>query len=69
MIAANVAAAEALEERRQPCMYRVHDQPDPARIEALREFLDGLGLHAGARPGARGPSISPGCWSRREGTP
>ncbi|MES1152547.1 MAG: RNB domain-containing ribonuclease, partial [Dongia sp.] len=45
MIAANVAAAEALEKRRWPCMYRVHDQPDPTRVEALREFLDGLDLH------------------------
>jgi ribonuclease R len=45
MIAANVAAAEALEKKRWPCMYRVHDQPDPTRIEALREVLDGLDLH------------------------
>jgi ribonuclease R len=44
MIAANVAAAEALEKRRWPCMYRVHDQPDPSRVEALREFLEGLEL-------------------------
>ncbi|HVJ31850.1 MAG TPA: ribonuclease R [Terriglobia bacterium] len=42
MIAANVAAAESLERRKQPCMYRVHETPDPARIEALREFLRGL---------------------------
>ena len=44
MIAANVAAAEALETRRQPCMYRVHDAPDPTRVEALRQFLVGLDL-------------------------
>jgi len=44
MIAANVAAAEALEKRRWPCMYRVHDQPDPSRVEALRDFLEGLDL-------------------------
>jgi ribonuclease R len=44
MIAANVAAAEALEKRRWPCMYRVHDQPDPTRVEALRDFLEGLDL-------------------------
>jgi len=44
MITANVAAAQELEKRRQPCMYRVHDQPDKARVEALREVLDGLGL-------------------------
>jgi ribonuclease R len=44
MIAANVAAAEALERLRQPCMYRVHDTPDPAKLAALREFLDGIGI-------------------------
>lgn len=42
MIAANVAAAETLERLRQLCMYRVHDAPDPAKLEALREFLEGL---------------------------
>ncbi len=44
MITANVAAAEALEARRQPCMYRVHEPPDPAKVEALREVLQGLDL-------------------------
>ncbi|MFA5121273.1 ribonuclease R [Zavarzinia sp.] len=39
MILANVAAAEQLEARRQPCMYRVHDQPTALKLEALREFL------------------------------
>jgi ribonuclease R len=42
MIAANVAAAETLERLKQPCMYRVHDAPDPAKLAALREFLEGL---------------------------
>ena len=44
MIAANVAAAEALEAKRAPCMYRVHEPPDPVKVEALREFLEGLDL-------------------------
>ena len=39
MIAANVAAAETLERLQQPCMYRVHDAPDPAKLAALRDFL------------------------------
>jgi ribonuclease R len=39
MIAANVAAAETLEKLRLPCMYRVHDSPDPAKLAALRDFL------------------------------
>jgi ribonuclease R len=44
MIAANVAAAETLERLRQPCMYRVHDVPDPAKLAALREFLESLNI-------------------------
>lgn len=43
MICANVAAAESLEAARVPCLYRVHDQPSPDKLEALREFLDGVG--------------------------
>jgi ribonuclease R len=44
MIAANVAAAQELERLRQPCMYRVHDAPDPAKLAALRTFLGGIGI-------------------------
>jgi ribonuclease R len=44
MILANVAAAEELEARRQPCMYRVHDAPDPEKVEALRVFLEDAGI-------------------------
>jgi ribonuclease R len=43
MIAANVCAAETLEERRTPCMYRVHDQPAADKVDGLREFLASLG--------------------------
>ena len=43
MILANVAAAETLESRRAPVMYRVHDAPSPEKLEALRAFLAGLG--------------------------
>ncbi|MGQ3297830.1 ribonuclease R [Reyranella sp.] len=44
MVLANVAAAQALEQRQMPCLYRVHDQPDLAKLEALREFLGTLGI-------------------------
>ncbi len=43
MIAANVAAAQTLAGRGHPCLYRIHDAPDRARLEALREFLAPLG--------------------------
>ncbi len=49
MIAANVAAATALEARHMPCMYRVHDRPNLAKLEALRGFLEGFGLTLSAR--------------------
>jgi ribonuclease R len=44
MIQANVAAAETLETRRAPVVYRVHDAPSKEKLTALREFLDSLGL-------------------------
>ena len=44
MIAANVAAASELAEAREPCLYRVHDKPDPTRLEALAQFLEHLGV-------------------------
>ncbi len=59
MIAANVAAAEELEARRQPCLYRVHDAPDPVKIEALREFLETLDLRL-----ARGQVMRPVLFAR-----
>jgi ribonuclease R len=44
MIAANVAAAEELEAKRTPLIYRVHDQPSKEKLVALSEFLATLGL-------------------------
>jgi ribonuclease R len=43
MICANVAAAEGLESKSVPCVYRVHDQPNEERLEGLRGMLDSLG--------------------------
>jgi ribonuclease R len=39
MIAANVAAADTLEAKRSPLIYRVHDEPAAEKVNALREFL------------------------------
>ena len=59
MIAANVAAASALEAKHMPCMYRVHDRPDTAKLETLREFLRSRGL---ALP--RGGAVRPDAFNR-----
>ncbi|MDX2201868.1 MAG: ribonuclease R [Hyphomicrobiaceae bacterium] len=44
MIQANVAAAEALEARKAPVVYRVHEAPSREKLNALREFLESLDL-------------------------
>lgn len=52
MIQANVAAAETLEEKGCPVMYRVHDTPSDAKIAAFSEFLKTLDIKwtVGERP-------------------
>jgi ribonuclease R len=62
MILANVAAAEELEARHQPCMYRVHDSPDPEKLAALRDFLDELSVAGVAL--AKGQVIRPALFNR-----
>jgi ribonuclease R len=54
MIQANVSAAETLEARKQPLVYRIHDAPSLAKQESLREFLQTVGLSL-----ARGPQLRP----------
>jgi ribonuclease R len=44
MIAANVEAAKRIRKARIPGLYRVHDGPDPDRIDELTVFLQGLGM-------------------------
>ncbi|HWA79847.1 MAG TPA: RNB domain-containing ribonuclease, partial [Acetobacteraceae bacterium] len=44
MIAANVAAAETLEAKRTPLVYRVHDAPSKEKLAALGEFLQTIDL-------------------------
>jgi ribonuclease R len=44
MVLANVAAAEELENRHQPCMYRVHAPPTKEKLANLRTFLAAMGI-------------------------
>lgn len=55
MILANVSAAQALESRKAPCVYRVHDRPTPEKLDAAREFLSAFDLSL-----PKGQSIKPG---------
>ena len=44
MILANVAAAQALEKRKAPCVYRVHDRPSSEKLDSASEFLESFDL-------------------------
>ena len=44
MIAANVAAAKALEARKAPVMYRVHEPPSREKLVALKDYLETFGV-------------------------
>lgn len=59
MIAANVAAARALEKRQAPVMYRIHEQPSREKLTALKDYLATFEL-----PLALGQVIRPRTFNR-----
>lgn len=44
MVLANVAAAEVLIAKKQPLLFRVHEEPNPDKLDALREVAEASGL-------------------------
>jgi ribonuclease R len=59
MIAANVAAARALEAKKSPVMYRVHEPPSREKLEALKDYLDTFDI-----PFTLGQVIKPSTFNR-----
>jgi ribonuclease R len=59
MIAANVAAAKALEGKQSPVMYRVHEVPGREKLVALKDYLETFGLKF-----ALGQVITPATFNR-----
>ncbi|TPQ32948.1 ribonuclease R [Bradyrhizobium guangdongense] len=59
MILANVAAAEMLEKKSLPLIYRVHDEPTQEKVYALEEFLKTLDV-----PFAKGGVLRPALFNR-----
>ena len=43
MVLANVAAAETLLAKKTPLLYRIHEEPSPAKLDALRETAQAAG--------------------------
>ncbi|MEO6225090.1 MAG: VacB/RNase II family 3'-5' exoribonuclease [Sphingomicrobium sp.] len=59
MIAANVAAARALEAKKAPVMYRVHEPPSREKLVALKDYLATFGIEF-----TLGQVIKPGTFNR-----
>ncbi len=59
MIAANVAAAKALERKKAPVMYRVHEPPSREKLVALKDYLATFDV-----PFALGQVIRPATFNR-----
>jgi len=59
MIAANVAAARALEAKKSPVMYRVHEAPSREKLVALKDYLATFGIEF-----ALGQVIRPATFNR-----
>jgi ribonuclease R len=59
MIAANVAAAKALERRQAPVMYRIHEAPSREKMVSLKEYLDTFDI-----PLALGQVVRPRTFNR-----
>ncbi len=56
MILANVCAAETLIDKRQPLVFRIHDEPSLAKMETLRTFLKTLDIDL-PKAGALKPAL------------
>jgi ribonuclease R len=47
MLAANEAVAETLLQSGRPSIYRIHEEPDQAKLDELRQVLGAAGIHVG----------------------
>ncbi len=59
MIAANVASARALEAKKMPVMYRIHEPPSREKLVALKDFVATFGLEF-----ALGQVVTPAVFNR-----
>jgi len=59
MVLANVAAAEALEQKKSPLVYRVHEHPSKEKLFGFSDYLRTIGITF-----ARGQVLKPGAFNR-----
>ena len=68
MIQANVSAAETLERKKSPLLYRIHDASTPEKLESLKDFLSTINIKLPSSGGLR-PSVFNGILAKVKDTP
>jgi ribonuclease R len=55
MLVANETVAQHLDDNNVPTLYRIHESPDPLKVEQFEEFVSTLGYSLGTAPNAVQP--------------
>jgi ribonuclease R len=69
MLVANETVAQHLSDHDVPTLYRIHENPDPLKVEEFEEFVTTLGYSLGAPPDAVKPRHFQQLVERMRGTP
>ncbi len=69
MLLANETVADHLSETGVPSLFRIHEKPDPLKVEEFEEFISSLGHTLGAAAGAVQPRHFQKLVTRIQGTP
>ena len=69
MLVANETVAQHLHDGEVPTLFRVHEEPDPLKVEEFEEFVTTLGYSLGAPPDAVKPGHFQKLVEKMRGTP
>ncbi len=69
MLLANETVARHLEQHAIPSLFRIHEEPDPAKVEEFQEFIGSLGYTLGAGGDAIEPRHFQRLVDKMQGTP
>jgi ribonuclease R len=69
MLLANETVARFLDASGRPALYRVHEDPDPLKVERFAQFVSGLGYGLGAPPDGVRPGHFQALVTRLRGQP
>jgi ribonuclease R len=69
MLVANETVAQHLDDHEVPSLFRIHEEPDPLKVEEFEDFVTTLGYSLGAPPDAVQPRHFQKLVEKMQGTP